>query len=323
MTVIHGIEIDNIRYTTNEMKQAILNNDPIEDKLHVIIVVSNPSQFASRYILAKEFIRRMEDEPDVIVYVVEMVYPNQSYQLTCPRHLKLKTTAPLWNKENMINLGVKYLLPSTWKAFAWIDADIEFESTTWATDALKILNGSRDILQLFSHCVDMNPQEEAMHLFQSFGFQYTKKLPFGKGLNFFHPGYAWAMTRKAYERVGGLFDQAILGSGDHIMSMCLIGNALSSISIDNTEEYKDLIRAYGVRMSTLRLGYVPTVIRHHYHGSKSNRGYNERWKILVHHKYKPEFITYDKVGNIIPAVTCPPQLLQDIDAYFISRQEDS
>ena len=93
MTVIHGIEIDNIRYTTNEMKQAILNNDPIEDKLHVIIVVSNPSQFASRYILAKEFIRRMEDEPDVIVYVVEMVYPNQSYQLTCPRHLKLKTTA--------------------------------------------------------------------------------------------------------------------------------------------------------------------------------------------------------------------------------------
>ena len=27
----------------------------------------------------------------------------------------------------MINLGIKYLLPATWKAVAWIDEDIEFE----------------------------------------------------------------------------------------------------------------------------------------------------------------------------------------------------
>lgn len=45
----------------------------------------------------------------------------------------------------MINLGVRYLLPEKWKAFAWIDADIEFENSTWAVDTLKILNGSRDI----------------------------------------------------------------------------------------------------------------------------------------------------------------------------------
>jgi hypothetical protein len=30
MTVINGIEIDNIRYIHNEIKSAILNNDPIE-----------------------------------------------------------------------------------------------------------------------------------------------------------------------------------------------------------------------------------------------------------------------------------------------------
>ena len=30
MTVINGIEIDNVKYIQNEIKEAINNNDPIE-----------------------------------------------------------------------------------------------------------------------------------------------------------------------------------------------------------------------------------------------------------------------------------------------------
>ena len=59
MTVINNIEIDTIEYKPNEIKEAIINNNPIESKLHVIIVVSNPCLYARRYILAKEFIKRM------------------------------------------------------------------------------------------------------------------------------------------------------------------------------------------------------------------------------------------------------------------------
>ena len=70
MTIINGIEIDDVRYTENEIKKAILNNYPIEDTLHVVIVISNPCNFATRYILAKEFIRRMNDEENVTLYVV-------------------------------------------------------------------------------------------------------------------------------------------------------------------------------------------------------------------------------------------------------------
>jgi hypothetical protein len=56
MTVINGIEIDDIDYKINEIKYAIKNNDPIEEKLHVILVISNPCLFARRYILLKEFV---------------------------------------------------------------------------------------------------------------------------------------------------------------------------------------------------------------------------------------------------------------------------
>ena len=114
MTVINGTEIDILSYDTNYTKEAILNNDAIEDKLHVIAVLSNPAQFARRYILAKEFIHRMEEDPNIILYVVELAYGKQKHYITNSknkRHLQLRTNHILWHKENMINIGVKKLLP--------------------------------------------------------------------------------------------------------------------------------------------------------------------------------------------------------------------
>ena len=70
MTVINGIEIDNISYIKNEIKEAIINNEPIENNLHVIIVISNPCQYAKRYILAREFIKRFDTEQNIILYIV-------------------------------------------------------------------------------------------------------------------------------------------------------------------------------------------------------------------------------------------------------------
>jgi hypothetical protein len=219
----------------------------------------------------------MEDEEDVILYIVEMTYGKQKFYITDsknPRHLQINTDVPLWHKENMINIGVKKLLPHDWKAFAWIDADIEFENNTWASDTLKILNGCKDIVQLFSHCIDMNKNELSMSVFNSFGYQYTKKYPYcGHGINFWHPGYAWACTRKAYEKIGGLYQLSILGSGDHNMTFSLLNNCLKSLNPSVSENYKKSILKYQEKMRHLRAGYVPGVIMHHYHGSKINRRY--------------------------------------------------
>ena len=106
MTVLNGIEIDAIEYPTNSTKEAILNNEPIDDVLHVIAVVSNPALFATRYILAKQFLRRMEEESHVRVYVVELAYGSQPFYIADsknPQHLQLRTQIPLWHKENMVN----------------------------------------------------------------------------------------------------------------------------------------------------------------------------------------------------------------------------
>jgi hypothetical protein len=328
MTIIKGIEIDIINYKRNIIKDAIENNDPIEDKLHVIAVISNPCLYAKRYILMKEFINRFKnEEPNCILYIVELAYGNQKFIITDKnnnKHLQLRTDIPIWHKENMINLGVKKLLPKTWKAFAWIDADLEFENNTWASDTLKILNGTKDIVQIFSHCVDMDNNEMTMKVMNSAGYQYTKQKQYTtNGENFWHPGFAWAMTRKAFERVGGLYEVSILGSGDHIMMHCLLNNGKNSISSTNTDDYKNSILEYEKKFCKLRFGYVPGVIRHYYHGSKKNRGYQERWKILVNNKYSPTIhVKKDSNGLIIPTKEFSKELQQEIFDYFASRNED-
>jgi hypothetical protein len=326
MTIINGIEIDIVYKPMDDIRQAIMNNDPIDDTLHVIAVTSNPCQFARRYILAREFLSRMEQEANVKVYVVELAYRDQQFYVTDkknPRHLQIRGTIPLWHKENMINIGVK-LLPSNWKAMAWIDADVEFENVNWAMDTLKVLNGCRDVVQLFSHAVDMNKHMEAMSIFPSFGFQYSKKLRYGgTGINMWHPGYAWACTKKAYDRMGGLYEYSILGSGDHNMSFSFIGQPDKSLNVDTTNAYKESLRLFQKRAAQLRLGYVPGVIRHHFHGAKKNRKYHERWQILVDNAYNPFIhITKNRDGLLVPTELCPQKMLDEILAYFAERNED-
>jgi hypothetical protein len=328
MTIINNIEIDFIRYKKNAIKDAILNNEKVEDKLHVIAVISNPCLYATRYILMKEFIQRMEnDDSDIILYIVELAYKDQKFLITNKknkRHLQIRCDVPLWHKENMINLGVKKLLPETWKAFAWVDADLEFENANWASDTLRVLNGCKDIVQLFSHCDDMDREEKTMRVFNSAGFQYEKGYPYcGAGPNFWHPGYAWACTRKAYEKMGGLYDVGILGSGDHVMSFSLLGRGLKAVNEFSSEEYKETIVEFEKKSKGLRLGYIPGLIRHHYHGSKQNRKYSERWQILLKHNYNPlVHIKYDENGIIVPTENMSKEFIDDIYNYFAERNED-
>jgi hypothetical protein len=328
MTIINGIEIDNIDYKLNDIKYAIRNNDPIEDKLNVVIVISNPCLYASRYILLREFVKRIEEEEEhVNLFVVELIYENQQYIVTDKKnknHLQLKTEVAIWQKENMINIGIKRLLPKSWKAVAWIDADIEFESSSWALDTLKILNGCKDVVQLFSHCIDMDKNKNNLNIHNSFGYSFCKNKKYTTvGKDYWHPGYAWAITRKAYEKMGGIYDKGVLGSGDNIMAMSFINKCEYATNENYHEDYNNSMLEFQEKVKRFRLGYTPGIIRHYYHGSKKNRKYTERWTLLIKHAYSPiKHLKYDKTGLLVPTSEFTEELKTDIMNYFRERKED-
>jgi len=310
----------------NDIKNTLLLDDPIEEHLHVIIVTSNPCSFKKRYNLTREFIERIQKEQNVIIYIVELIYNNQQYKFTDadnPKHLQLKYDIVLWQKENMINLGVKHLLPTDWKAFAWIDADIEFDSPDWALHTLKILHHSRDIVQLFTNCVDMDENKEVIMLHTSFGYKYTHQELKGYGPHYWHPGYAWACNRYAYEKMGGIYDKAILGSGDNIVAHSLINMAIDTLKKGMNPEYIMDVAEYQQKINGLRLGYVPGIIRHYYHGTKINRKYTDREDILIKHQFNPNLhIKYNAFGLLVPTKAMTNEMLKDIYQYFLQRNED-
>lgn len=169
----------------------------------------------------------------------------------------------------------------------------------------------------------MDREENAMNIFSGFGFQYEMGVKLGStGINFFHPGYGFAFNRKAYEKIGGVFQFGILGSGDHHMAQAFIGNP-NSVNSNASEGYKNSLREYTKRCKLIRLGYTPGVIRHYFHGSKKNRKYIERWQVLVKHQYDPyQHVVENEDGILVPSSLCPIDLPKDIMKYFSERLED-
>jgi hypothetical protein len=165
-----------------------------------------------------------------------------------------------------------------------------------------------------------------LNIFNGFGYSFTKGKKYtARGQDYWHPGYAWAMTRDAYERLGGIYEHGVLGSSDSIMALSFIGKAQAMQRSDYHEDYNNSMTDFQDKCRGLRLGYVPGIIRHYYHGSKENRRYTERWQILMKHKFSPlSHLTYDHTnkGLMIPTEQFSQEFKDDIFNYFAERKED-
>lgn len=303
-----------------------LNNDHTlaDEILYVISVVSNPVRYKTRYKLFNEFVARMKKESRIQLITVELQHGEREFVTDAT--IKYRTTHELWHKENMINKAVE-LLPFGWKYMAWIDADLSFNEENWVDETFQQLQ-HYEIVQLFSHAIDEGPNGEFIQVHTGFGYQYARGIewkPPAKYQKFWHPGYAWACTRKAFEGMGGLVDFAILGSADQHMALAWIGKVSHSYNVNIHENYKRLLDEYQRRCEkTIRrnVGFVYGIILHKWHGSKENRKYKERWTILVENKYDPIADIHRDYNGLYQLDEDRIDLRDDIRHYFRARNED-
>ena len=316
------------RHRVYDITRDAQEKDCLDNVLHVILVLFHPRSQRTLYKHAQESLNRLSQDARVVLYVVELCYKHQSFVLTSPenpRHLQIRTDSPfLWHYENLVNIGVQRLLPPDWKAVAWISPDIEFENAFWAQQTLQLLNGTFDVVQLFSHCINMNTSEYAIQIFNSAGYYHEKGLVYcGEGVNYWHPGFGWAIRREAYDQIGGLYELAIRGSGENILLFSLLGFGENAVNELHTDGYKKTILDYQNRVKGLEygqgdgrqlsFGYVPGVLRHYYHPPNNETA----WKILVRHQYDPTIhMTKNAEGLLVPSEQCPKELLKDIEKSF-------
>lgn len=296
-------------------------------KLNVITTVSNPCNYESRYRLAKNFIEYISSNPNINLYLVELAYScNNKYVLTSssnPKHLRLLSDTPIWHKENLINIGVKHLLPNDWDNFSWIDADIDFLNKDWANETLDGLK-KFDVLQMFSFCHDLDKNLNIKKVFSSLCQSYCL---YGKGRSIQDAtaGFAWAINRSFYEKIGGLFEYGVIGGADLFMYNCFSGeltnDVLSPYFFLNNNYKKNCIE-YFEKCKNCRLGFLPFIIKHYFHGERTDRKYLQRNKILLNHKFDIDFLQKDKYGLLEPSDLFKKELKDDFLNYFFERKED-
>ena len=271
-------------------------------QLHVFTARSNPLHWTSTHRNWLRFARGMLDA-GVTLTVVECAFGEETSSLRDGRRPATFRCVPKPGsgpRKTLLNIGV-HRTPEA-KYIAWIDADIIFRRDDWALATLQALQ-HYDVVQPWSDAYDLGPHDEHIaHHHRSFCRQFFHRQPMvasqgnhtGRAtadLNTYpHSGYAWATTRQAFDWVGGLFELGGMGSGDHHMSLALIGQADSSVPSGVSEAHAARVKRWegrALRHINRNIGYVPGTIEHLFHGRKTDRGYQSRWEIFVKNAFDP------------------------------------
>lgn len=328
--------------------------DLIDDStLHVVRVISNPVRYQSRYRLAREQEAFLKRCPHIKLYTVEAAFGKRHHEVVeriNENHLLLRIKSEIWIKENMLNLGVRHLLPRDWKYLAWIDGDVIWNDENWGLEALQQLQ-HYEVIQPWTDGLDLGNYGNVLSHFKSFGSQHyhqfdndlmhsmsgrtpgraihglapASAMPEMDYRRFGHTGYAWACTRMFWENVGGLMDFCILGSADHNMALAMVGKVDFSINGKMSDGFFQKCHEWqekAVRITHNQVGSTHDRLEHFFHGAKRRRFYTERWKILVHFKFDPiKDLMYDDQGVL--HLIGKPDLEHAIRHYNRSRHEDS
>lgn len=242
----------------------------------------------------------------------------------------------IWTKESLMNIALQHL-PPDWRYVAWIDADVLFARPDWVSETLHQLQHYH-FVQMFSIAMDLSPKYEPIAAHQGFVYSYMqgKEVPpdgyYEKErkvpgiINKWHPGYAWAARRDALDSVGGFIDWAILGAADNHMARGLIGCVEKSCNPKIHPNYRKRLLDWQNRAESAikrNIGYIDGTLLHYWHGSKVDRRYWDRWKILIENDFDPEIDVFKDSRGIYRLSGNKPKLRDQIRQYMKQRNEDS
>lgn len=317
--------------------------DRIKDKLYVITPIFNPHRYRSRWKLYKEFERYVLSYGEAHLVTIECTFGEREKVLVVDmgeNHtvIHVQTKHEVWLKENLINIAIQRL-PEDWKYVAWIDADIKFARPDWVGETVQKLQ-HYDFLQMFSEAYDLSPIYEVIKKHAGFMFCYKNGIPNlnkrmclpyygedGNGGAYWHPGFAWAARRCAFDHVGGLIDWSVLGGGDMFMAYAMVGQltektmpwSLGKNGVRLLGEWQNRCEKHIKR----NVGFMDGAVLHYWHGKKADRRYNDRGQILIDCKFDPELDLKRDWQGLWQLTDRSFTLRDGAREYFSRRNEDS
>lgn len=267
----------------------------------------------------------------------------------------------LWQKERLLDIGLAALPPEV-DAVAWVDANFVAVHDDWP-GALRSVLQRHPVAQGFSRLHYLDPQETAdlacgaapsdllAALDRSRATPGSARLARDDGVEALvaadvaghasldipvearrlprNPGVAWVARREELERVGGLYDRAVAGSGDWLFLLGALGAAETWLERMRPLGYRYLdcgsYRRWAAGAAGVLGGDVGAVdadVLHLYHGRLADRRYKRR-----HAEIDALGIDLDADLHLtdtgVWALRDPrPELTAHLAAYFAARDED-
>lgn len=319
------------------MGQKCSKSTPNSNKnLYILTTFFNPAQYVRRIQLHKEFIERLKPfKSSVRVITVECAFENQPFQVTNennePYEIQVRSNTRLWIKEGLMNIAIERLKKN--KRFmeeceyiAWVDDDIEF-SDLYFLQKLRQALERFSVVQMFKQAHFLDANGSLLETFYSFGYYYAEKNLKLVGNEYGHPGFAWATKKSHLLSLGEFFDKGILGNGDKHMSYALIGRHEEGFlkGFTMSPGYIESLHQWQQKADFVfkkNLGYVDMEIRHHWHGSKDDRQYIYRWKLLMDYQYDPFKDLVKEANGLYSLGDTQKELKDKILEFFKGRNED-
>lgn len=249
-------------------------------------VLFNPAQ-TKRILMNYLYVSNLFRLQGLPVFTLELVYEGRQPEIADAFHVS--SSSYMFHKENLFRLLEKRA-PKKYAKLAFLDADIFFKDGSWYEKASRLLD-TYDVVQPFetAHWLDLTYKETILT-------RKTVLLNQKEAWDFlFHPGFAWCMKRSFYRQTG-FFDYAISGSADTLSSAAWLNKrfppkfqSLPSPLIPKYRKFQAQKRP--------KITYLENMdLFHLYHGSRQNRKYAERHKMLAVQGEIDDYLTANKDG---------------------------
>lgn len=264
------------------------------------------------FLLVREHLRRA----GIPTLVVEGVLAGREATLA-DSDIVVPLAMHCFQKEALWSIGWR-AAPAHYTKFLFMDADVVWERTDFLDAVSSVLEGV-DFCQPFEKVdyldAEFRPYFEKISCAGVYlSGELEKTLDFGQTA----PGLAWAVQRSVLERWGGFFSDCVVGSSDALLWHALLGKQprradfwLARLGcLRGWESFRD-------RVAGTRIGVVPGIITHLFHGPRDSRGYHERHRLVEQGDLAEIRQRKDGVWE------CGARLAARLAEHFARRSEDS
>jgi hypothetical protein len=236
----------------------------------VCFVIFNPMQ-TKRIIMNYLYITTRLKLEGLPIFTIELVFDDRTPEI--PDAFHVRGSSYMFHKERLYRLLEKRI-PSKYTKLAFLDGDILFDDASWYFKTSRALD-KYDVVQPFetAHWLDLTYSQKELSretVVKMKDTEYNLK---------YHPGFAWCMRRDWYNKVG-FFDYAVSGSGDTLSTAGWLKKTFSPKFKSCPASLKDAYKIFYNKPSP-RITFLKGVeVSHLYHGTRANRQYETRHKLL-------------------------------------------